>query len=159
MKRFYQIFTFIFAAFAIVACSDPKADLQADVTAIEQITEQGESLKNIQNLQAQLASGQITNPADLASTFTQIGTEYTKIKDGVAALKLKTTEGKNLQNKFVSSITKFVELMTQTAHYSTNQPTPEQAEAFGKLQQEAIKGLDEASQLLVSVKQQLSEKK
>ncbi|MDG6894703.1 hypothetical protein [Volucribacter amazonae] len=158
MKRIYQIFTLILAAFVMVACSDAKKDMQADIDAIEQVTEQSGTLQKIEQLQTQLVSGSL-DKEQLKQIFTEVSAEYSKLKDSVASLKLKTEEGKNVQAKFDSAITKFISLMNQSAEYSTNPPTSEQASAFMQLQQDSTKELLDANNALIELKNKVAEKK
>lgn len=158
MKRIYQIFTLILAAFVMVACSDAKKDMQADINAIEQVTEQNNNLQKIEQLQAQLVSGSL-DKEQLKQIFTEVSAEYSKLKDSVASLTLKTEEGKNVQAKFDNAITKFISLMNQSAEYVMNPPNEEQAAAFMQLQQDSTKELLDANNALIELKNKVAEKK
>lgn len=158
MKSIYQFFTLILAAFVMVACSDPQKNIQADITSIEQVTEQSDSLQKIQQLQSQLVSGSL-DKQQLKQVFTEVSSEYTKLKDGVAKLNLKSPEGKEVQTKFVNAMDKFITLMNQSATYSETPPTQEQATAFMQLQQESTSELLEANNALLALKKQVEDKK
>lgn len=158
MKSISQFFTLILTAMLMVACSDPQKNLQADTTAFEQVVEQASSLPKIQQLQTQLiASFQSQEPtanAQRKQIFSEIGAEYTKIREGVVKLNLKSPEGKAVQLKFVNALEKFIRLMDQSAQYSETQLTATQAEAFVQLQQESTAELKAANQALLELKEQ-----
>ncbi|TNG91910.1 hypothetical protein FHQ26_05290 [Testudinibacter sp. TR-2022] len=156
MKRFYQFFTFVFVALAVVACGDKNADLKADLQAFDAATEQNGNLAEIQKFQTELMSA--ATPEDQAVIFNKIADKYKEIKASVEGLKIKTAEAKALQGKFTSGFDDFIKLMTDSATYVVTPPTAEQQQALVTLQQQATTKLLEAAQGIQTLKEQVEKK-
>lgn len=156
MKRFYQFFAMMFVALAVVACGDNKADITADLRALDAVSEQNSNLAEVQQLQADLMSA--TTGEEQAVIFNKIADKYKAIKDSVSALSVKTPEGKGLQDKFISAFDDFIKLMNDSATYVVTPPTAEQQQALMILQQQAGQKLMEAAQGIEELKAKIEKK-
>ncbi|MGR3806433.1 hypothetical protein SAMN05660772_01538 [Pasteurella testudinis DSM 23072] len=156
MKRFYQFFTFVFVALAVVACGDKNADLKADLQAFDVATEQNGNLAEIQKFQTDLMSA--TTPEEQAVIFNKIADKYKEIKNSVAGLNIKTAEAKALQGKFTSGFDDFIKLMSDSATYVVTPPSQEQQDALVALQQQATTKLLEAAQGIQALKEKIEKK-